>query len=478
MEQSNVYEEQYEEGITFKKVGYFFKKGWLRIVIYMAIAALLTTAIAVPIKVFYKSEPVATTSVEFIFDGIESGVAPDGSIFDHDMMISTTVLSGAVTRSSLGGVVTDISKLREHMRVEGVLTDEYVKLTEAAANGDSAAAEKLRNYNMFPTRFDIVISEPEELGLNDGQAKILLDNVLVEYYNVFKRYLKLDDIPHADDAYILTDSSKEFTAIHDEYVGKLNDIRTYINSFAVKHPAIKTYSETKYTNVIGSLTRLLNDYAEFNAYLLSDNIWRNADTARGYLTSTQISINNNLKAENEYKQNLEAQIKNIVDANRPTIDTIAGGQVIVNYPSLPAAYNDLNAKLDDTNGKIRDYSTQLANIAMRLDGLTNSEPADAETMANAETRIKDLEKRTERVAHEVKALVEDYYDTSSVSLSVRQVQPPVVTRRSLDFNLLLIYVVALIAGLLIGSLVTAIKIARAKDAKTQDDQVTSETENN
>ena len=97
MDQSYAYEEdRIEEGLTFKKVGHFFVKAWLRMIIYVAIAAVLATVVFVPIKVYLKSEPVAQTSIEFIYKGIEKGEAPDGSVLNTDDIISPAVLAAAV----------------------------------------------------------------------------------------------------------------------------------------------------------------------------------------------------------------------------------------------------------------------------------------------------------------------------------------------------------------------------------------------
>lgn len=65
----------------------------------------------------------------------------------------------------------------------------------------------------------------------------------------------------------------------------------------------------------------------------------------------------------------------------------------------------------------------------------------------------------------VNSTIEDYYNAAFISSSVRQVRPPVVTRRSLDFNLLLVYAVALIAAMMIAGIVTGVKISKASNAK-------------
>ena len=48
---------------------------------------------------------------------------------------------------------------------------------------------------------------------------------------------------------------------------------------------------------------------------------------------------------------------------------------------------------------------------------------------------------------------------------MRQVRPPVVTRKSINFNLLVAYAVALIVALLAAGIVTGVKIVKAKNAK-------------
>jgi len=182
-------EDEYEEGITFKKVAHFFKKGWLRAIVYVVICLLVALVVALPIRTFYRSEPVAQTTIEFVYDGIEQGLAPDGSILSTDNIITSTVLADAVDRAELGEKINNVSTLRSNMRVEAVETEEYASLVEAAANGDANAIATLRTYVMHPTSFNIVISNPAALGLTDSEAKKLLSCIVNSYYADFlKRY--------------------------------------------------------------------------------------------------------------------------------------------------------------------------------------------------------------------------------------------------------------------------------------------------
>lgn len=471
--QSYVYEEeQGEEGLTFKKVGHFFRKGWLRMLVYAVVCALLVTAIALPIKVYYKSEPVAQTSIEYIYDGVEIGLAPDGSVLNTDNVISTTVLYQAVKAANLEKKITDISKLRERMRVEGVLTDEYVKLAEAAANGDNAAKEKLRNYNMFSTRFDIIISDPDELDLYDDQAKLLLNKIVVSYFADFQKRFSLDRM-FASDAYGLSDNDlMEFADIYDIYTQSLESVKTFLQGMVEENSSfVSTENSTTFTQLLSELNLLRNNYSLFNAYILSNNVWRNKASARNALVSTRTEILNKLEplnGENGYISSLKSQIATI----QPTTTSTDAGGVHTDKTEYPPIYATLHAKLDEANRLVADYNVQLNNIEARLEKLQDETETGEELIQNATTNLKALEAQTGEFIQKVNSTISDYYDTTFIASSVRQVQPPVVTRRSSDFNLLLVYGIAVIVGLLAAGIVTIVKISRANAAAKSEQNAT------
>lgn len=467
-----VYEEdRTEEGITFKKVGYFFKKAWLRMLIYAVIFALLTTAVAVPIKVFYKSEPLAVTSVEFIYDGIEDGLDPRGGALVTDNMISMTVLKSAVDEANLGGKIKDISKLRESMRVEGVKTDEYVRLVEAAANGDRDAAEQLRGYVMHPTRFDIIISDPDELDLSDDEAVMLLDHVVDSYCRDFRKRFSVTAM-FASDVYGLSaDKRIEFVDIYDMYYSSLDTMGDYLTMYATTNPTfVSTINNTTFALLVNELNILKNRYERFNATVLSGNILR---TKGEYITAlgvTKDEINNKLTPLQEYITSLIDQLKSF-QPNTTTTDANGVHGVVVTYPP---EYYEYQEKLDTANRLVKDYQTHLKNIETRYNKLKDVTEFDDAAIAAAETDLAAIEADTRAFTDKVNATIADYFDTTFVASSVRRVRPPVVTRRSLQFNLALVYVVAVIVAVLAAGVVTGIKISKTNASRKAETTVGNE----
>lgn len=465
MNQSYVYEEdENEEGLTFKKVGHFFKKGWLRMLIYVVALCLLTTAIAVPIKVFYKSEPVAQTSVEYIYEGIEKGLDPKGSALNTDNIISMQVLQTAVEESNLGGVINNITTLRNSMRVEGVETDEYVSLVQAAADGDTAAANALRNYTMHPTRFNIIISDPAGLGLSDDQAKLLLNKIVSAYYSDFQnRFYSVK--PFSIDGYALSQNvQREFTDIYDVYTAELGLIKTSLSELDVTDTA----SAATFTQLLAELNILNSDYVSFNAYILSNKIWRDPDTARNNLVEKQTEINNELTALDGEISSLKEQISKI----QPNTTTSGTGENLTIVQSYPEFYYELQANLYAKNSAVSAYQVQLANIETRLNKLNDAAQTDPALINSATQKLVALEAQTVEFVNKANSAIGEYYGAATAS-ALKQVQSPVVTRRNNNLNLMIVYLVAVIAGLLAAGVVTAIKIAKA-NAKAKKDAVAAD----
>lgn len=473
MDKEYVYEdESQEEGLTFKKVGSFLQKAWLRALIYLVVAALLATVIAVPIKVYLKSEPIARTSIEYIYTGIEKGMDPNGAPLDTDNIISTTVLSKAVERANLGKKVKDISTLRSSMRVEAVLTDEYVRLTEAAANGDQSAANTLRNYKMYPTRFNVIISDPSELDLSDDQAKLLLNKIVTCYYEDFQSRYSVTKM-FAENTYALSQNENlEFADIYDIYLQSLESVKTFLQDMSESAPTfVSTKNNTTFTQLLSDVNILGNNYSQFNAYILSNNIWRNVTAAKNALEANEVEINNKLEPLQAYIKSLNDQIATI----QPTTTSTDAGGVHTDKTEYPEIYDILHTRLDEANRQVEKYNIQLNNIKTRLDNLKTTTDNTGETLkAQAVASLRSLEERTTALITKVNATVVDYYDTTFVSASVRQVQPPVVTRRSIDFNLLVVYAVALIVALLAACVVTGVKIIKSKNAKAKTEVAQSE----
>lgn len=455
-------EDEYEEGLTFKKVGHFFKKGWLRMLIYALVLAVVASIVVLPIKVYYKSENVAQTSVEFIYDGIEKGQDPNGGAFEKNNIISTSVLDNAVKAANLGDKITDISTLRDYMRVEGELTDEYVRLSEAAADGDQSAINTLRNYTMFPTRFNIVISEPKKLGLSDSETTRLLDETVVAYVEDFKRRFAVIGAFSTDTFNLSENSFLEFTDIYDLYTRSLSPVSAYVDILLEEAPSFtSTVNNETFTTLKSKLEVLTLNYTIVDNYILTNSVFRDKKSAKKALQESKTRLEGEKASLGTLIEKLETQLKDWSQKSESIISPDGGMTVIT---SNDKEYIALQTQLTEYKKTEMEYTNTLNSIDMRLGKITDETPTDSVHIDNVVKMFKAVEEQTIVLVEKVNDTIADYYDSTFVSQSVRQVLPPVVRRRSASFNIWIVYICVIAAGLVAGGIVTGSKIMRANAA--------------
>ncbi len=470
-------EDEYEEGLTFKKVGHFFKKGWLRMIVYALILAVAASVVVLPIKVFYKSENVAQTSIEFIYDGIEKGQDPNGGTFDMSTVISTTVLDNAVKAANLQDKIADITSLRDYMRVEGELTDEYVKLSAAAADGDQSAINTLRNYEMFSTRFNIILSEPQRLGLSDSEATLLLDETVAAYVEEFKRRYTVIGAFSTDAFNLSANSFLEFTDIYDLYTRSLAPVSAYIDILLEEAPSfVSTVNNETFTTLKSKLELLTLNYTIVDNYILTNSVFRDKKSAKIALQESKKRLEGEMTSLGALIEKLETQLKNWSQKTESIISPDGGMTVITTNDK---EYIALQTQLTEYKKTEMDYANTLNSIDMRLGKITDETPTDSEHIDNAVKMFKAIEEQTVALVEKVNDTITDYYDTTFVSQSVRKVLPPVMRRKTVSFNIWIIYLCVVAAGLIAGGIVTGSKIIRAnaaaKKAKTAENNAAEDT---
>lgn len=455
-------EDEYEEGLTFAKVGHFLKKGWLRMLIFTLGFALVALIIALPIKTYYHSEYVGQTSIEYIYDGVEKGLDPNGGTLNTDNVISTRVLSDAVKAAELDGVITEISSLRERMRVVGVESEEYKKLVSDAASGNAEAQTTLRTYSMYPTRFDIIISEPGELGLTDNQVKLLLDKVVSSYYNDFKARYSVSNM-FASDLYNLSDNIGmwEYVDIYDVYTQALSPISEHLTALNKKHSTFtSSVNNSNFALLLSELETLRAGYDRFSDYVITNDIWRNKEVALKSISEQKTRLEKEIESLDKLAEQMKAQLDSI-QPNQIIVTTGSGSQTTTSYPQ---EYWNYHEQYSDTIKEISQKNDQLSVIVSRLNSLEASgaeAKADDEKLATALAELKSLEQKSTVLVAKINNTITDFYDTTIIASSVRQPIPSMVMRMSSDFNIVIIIVVAAIVGLLVACVMTGVKISKA-----------------
>ncbi|MCM1368039.1 MAG: hypothetical protein NC184_04435 [Roseburia sp.] len=464
MEQTYEYtEDDAEEGVTLKKVGRFFAKGWVTMVLSIVAALLLATAIALPIKYFYKSEPVGTVRVEYVYSGVEKGETPDGGRLDATEIITPNVLGNAVAAAELESKITDISALHARMRVDSVESKERLELITAAANGDSSAKTKLLD-PYYPTQFEVVISNPKKLGLSDSETKTLLDKVVTCYMDEFlSKYTTINPL---NETFNLSDDTlSEFVDAYDSYYKTVKSASTYVKSLG-NNSQSQEY-KIKFARLDSDLDAFMLTLNQFSAYVVNNNIWRDKLSARS-------AVNENIARLTYLSANLKQNIEGLTNqlaAYKPTESVVTtpatGGQT--NTEKYSDKYHELQEQLALKNDELYEIENDLKSYENRLAKIVGDDATADNLKSSADTRLKAIEAKATALMAEVNATVVEYYDTTFINGSVRRVQPPEVGYKTMQFSIVMVYLVAVIAGFIVGCIITGVLLGKSakKAAKAQ-----------
>lgn len=122
----------------------------------------------------------AQSVITLQYEGIESGLDPNGAAFDVNKLKSPAVIEDALT--GLG--ITDISteEIRKNIEIEGVIPEDAVEritVINQMAQEDAANYEKILDVEYFPSQY--VVSLHQGRGMSASETREILNAVLESY---------------------------------------------------------------------------------------------------------------------------------------------------------------------------------------------------------------------------------------------------------------------------------------------------------
>lgn len=126
----------------------------------------------------------AQSVITLQYEGIESGLDPNGAAFDINKLKSPVVIEDALT--GLG--ITDISteEIRKNIEIEGVIPEDAVEritVINQMAQEDAANYEKILDVEYFPSQY--VVSLNQGRGMSASETREILNAVLESYRTWF-----------------------------------------------------------------------------------------------------------------------------------------------------------------------------------------------------------------------------------------------------------------------------------------------------
>ncbi|MBO6242185.1 MAG: hypothetical protein J6O61_15380 [Butyrivibrio sp.] len=159
-----------------------------RLYMYLCVAAIILGVAAGFIKVtidhYFNHSSYARALVSFQYDGIESGLDPNGASFDINKIKSPAVIQKAL--DSLGISTEYIENVRSNIVVEGVIPEDAVEritVINKMAEDDGQYYQQLLDVSYYPSQY--VVYFYDDRTFSTGQINQILNAVLESYKEYF-----------------------------------------------------------------------------------------------------------------------------------------------------------------------------------------------------------------------------------------------------------------------------------------------------
>ena len=312
--------------LTFSKLWAQMKKlflPWLIAAVLAGVAVLGINLVSLP------ERGQASATVSFSYEGIESGLAPNGNRFDPDEIRDPEIIRAAAGRIGLELTEEETGRIRDAMAINGSLPDGVIdritKLkSQYEANSISVlSAQQIKTY--FPSQYTVAL-RLADAGLDMATANRLLPAVLDAYRESFlTRY----GYSTAVEKIMLGTGYSEY-----EYEGAVRVINNrldlllgYVNSFSAKDTTMFRSSLTGYSfeDLSAAIATVKSqDVAALDSYISSNNVskeWKQQRDEYHYM------IEETERSEKALEERIET-LNSVIAGYAKTKTVVPGGSEI------------------------------------------------------------------------------------------------------------------------------------------------------
>ena len=161
-----------------------------KLYMYLCIAAIILGGalglIKITIDHYFNHSSYARAMISFQYEGIESGLDPNGASFDINKIKSPAVIQKALT--NLGLSTEYIEDVRSNISVEGVIPEDAVEritVINKMAEDDGQYYEQLLDVSYFPSQYIIYFYDDRTFPVGE------IDNILNAILESYKEYFMI-----------------------------------------------------------------------------------------------------------------------------------------------------------------------------------------------------------------------------------------------------------------------------------------------
>lgn len=226
----------YKGEITFQSLFGLVKRSFVRIVVYAIVAAVVVGAITgIIMLAVNENGQTYQAIIEFNYKGVEEGLDPWGRKLDVTKIKADNIINKSLTdnnfseeeRSRLKG------KIKDNISIAGIVPEdimEKIMIIKEIATKNPLQLNELHSLSYNSTRFVVTLQNDKELGLKKKQCIDLLNSIVDNYIEEFKKTYGYDEVLGTLIGEEVDFSYFDYVELYDVYNTQVEDIIRYLNA--------------------------------------------------------------------------------------------------------------------------------------------------------------------------------------------------------------------------------------------------------
>ena len=388
-----------------------------KLYIYLCVAAIILGFAAGFIKVtidhYFNHSSYARALISFQYDGIESGLDPNGASFDINKIKSPAVIQKAL--DGLGISTEYIENVRSNISVEGVIPEDAVEritVINKMAENNGQYYQQLLDVSYFPSQY--VVYFYDDRTFPTGQINQILNAILESYKEYFFDTYANNEVLTVT-AGLLSGDDYDYSESVDLLRTQLKLMKNFAQAKASEAPDFRASGTGLSFSDISTSVGLIQDadLARLSSYVESNSLTTDATRQIEYyeyqieeytnrLSELQVNLSNVTASINSYQKDPV-----IIVSSQGT--TQEAEQTNEYYDRLIAQKLELSSQISEINTEINRYYK----LMNKMQSKTTSATEDELQYANA--LISNLNSKLSEWIDLIEETTREYYDTTKFS---------------------------------------------------------------
>ncbi len=363
----------------------------------------------------------ARAMITFQFDGIESGLDPNGAAFDINLIKSPYVIQGALL--ARGYDESYVEKVRENLSIDGVIPKdalERITVINNMAKRDSKYYEQLLDVSYFPSEYVLYLYDDGTF--SSKELPQILDGIIDSYKQYFMdTYANTEVLSVTSN--LLSGDDYDYGESIDLVTTQMDIMLSYVRQRMKDAPDFRSSSTgLSFQDIVTSLEFVKTvDINRLSSFVQSQSLTKDKFRQQEYY---EYMIRNCSNRISELQTRLDSVATTISNYEKDPVVIVSNSDSTLEYGQKNQYYDSLITEQQELTREIAQTNTSLNQYYLLLSQLSEaSTSADQASYDYADSLLTRLNTTISSWGDLIEETTQEYYSTTLFSNAVKKTVP-------------------------------------------------------